>query len=252
MYLRSFKRVACALMGAVLTVGSAYAKGPEPALWRIKHGDATVYILGSVHVLPRYWEWRTPAIDKAMAASDAFVFESLMTPEALGKMRVFLRENGTLPRGKHLSQMLSPQGLEDYKAALSHIPVDPDSINVMRPWLAQIVLADLRIETGPNRQSYGEGADFQIEADARRMKKPVRYLESVESVFKILVQAAPDDDLKQFEANLHSMREGSKLIDRLVDRWTAGDQTGLTKLLADDAANHPEEMRMVLNVRNRN
>src|SRR5882672_6410705 len=184
---RSFKRLLGAMLGTVLMAAPASARAPEPALWQIKNGDSTVYLLGSIHVLPTNWGWRTKPISAAISSADVFVFESLLTPYSLGQTKVFIRQNGTLPRGKHLSTMLSPEGQEDFKAVLASVPIDPDSINVMRPWLAQIILADYRVSSGPAPTKFVEGVDAQMEAEAHEAKRPVRYLETAESLFKILV-----------------------------------------------------------------
>ena len=136
---RSFKRLLGAMLGTVLMAAPASARAPEPALWQIKNGDSTVYLLGSIHVLPTNWGWRTKPISAAISSADVFVFESLLTPYSLGQTKVFIRQNGTLPRGKHLSTMLSPEGQEDFKAVLASVPIDPDSINVMRPWLKCLI-----------------------------------------------------------------------------------------------------------------
>jgi len=249
---RSFKRLLGAMLGTVLMAAPASARAPEPALWQIKNGDSTVYLLGSIHVLPTNWGWRTKPISAAISSADVFVFDSLLTPYSLGQTKVFIRQNGTLPRGKHLSTMLSPEGQEDFKAVLASVPIDPDSIDVMRPWLAQIILADARIMNSSTHVTYGQGVDAQIEAEAHKAKKPAHYLESMESLFKILVAAAPDNDIKRFETNLHEVRESNSNFNRLLEYWTAGNQPGLAKLAAEDKEIHSEEMRLVLDQRNRN
>ena len=65
-------------------------------------------------------------------------------------MRLFVRDKGKLPRGQQLSRMLSPQGLKDFNRALTLTPLDPASVNAMRPWLALMVLGDIdrTIEAG--------------------------------------------------------------------------------------------------------
>jgi uncharacterized protein YbaP (TraB family) len=249
---RSFNLLLGAMLGTVLTAAPAGARAPEPALWQIKNGDSTVYLLGSIHVLPTNWGWRTKPINAAISSADVLVFESLLTPYSLGQTRVFVRQNGTLPRGKHLSTMLSPQGLEDFKAVLATVPIDADSINVMRPWLAGIILADARIVTSPTHVTFGDGVDAQIEAEAHKAKKAVHYLESMESLFNILVAASPDNDIKRFEANLHELRGSGGHFNLMLESWTSGNQTALGKLTAEDVADHPEEMHLVLDQRNRN
>ena len=48
----------------------------HPALWTVHSKSATVYLFGSIHLLPDNVSWHTPEIDRAMAASSTFVFEA--------------------------------------------------------------------------------------------------------------------------------------------------------------------------------
>src|SRR3954467_5552370 len=47
----------------------------HPALWTVRGRKGTMYLLGSIHVLPPDLQWRTPQIDAALKAADVFVFE---------------------------------------------------------------------------------------------------------------------------------------------------------------------------------
>src|SRR3546814_13215263 len=45
-------------------------------MWKLADADTTIYLFGTIHLLPKGLEWRTPAIEKAVAASDALVLET--------------------------------------------------------------------------------------------------------------------------------------------------------------------------------
>ena len=237
---------------AALACGPAQARGPEPALWKIKNGNSTVYLFGSVHALPEYWQWRTKPIDAAVASANVFVFESPLTPQSIGNMRVFLRENGTLPRGKHLSRMLSEQGLADFKTLLSRTPIDPDSVNVMRPWLALMILGSAQIQDGARQMLPGEGVDVTFLQYAERTRKPVRHLESVQTQLEILHATAPDDDIKGFEAGLHDMVRSRNLVGPLLNAWTTGNLAAIAKINDEAIAKDPRGKQLMLDVRNHN
>jgi hypothetical protein len=225
---------------------------PEPALWRMSAGKSTVYLFGSIHMLPRDWRWRTKAIDAAIRSSDVFVFETALIPKDIGKMRRYVRENGTLPRGHVLSNMLSPRGFRDFNKALTLTPLDPESVNSMRPWLALMVLGDYQIQNGPLRSFAEEGVDFAIEQEAQAARKPVRHLETAESQFEILIQTTPDDDIAGFEADLHDLLNADDKYRRLLEGWTVGSQTAIAKVLTEEAERNPGETKLLLDKRNRN
>jgi uncharacterized protein YbaP (TraB family) len=250
-----FQPLLAVVIGAVLASGPALARDtrpPEPALWQVSAGQSKVYLFGSIHMLPRDWAWRTKAIDAAIHASDAFVFETALTPQQIGKMRLFIHDHGTLPRGQVLSRMLSPQGLKDFNKALTLTPLDPQSVDAMRPWLALMVLGDYQVQQGPLRSFVEEGVDYTIEREAREAGKPVRHLETAESQFEILVETTPDNDIEGFEAELHELLKADNTYRRLLEGWTVGSQADLTKVIAGEAARNPGEKRLLLDKRNRN
>jgi len=259
---RFFMPFLAVVLGAVLASGAAQARAgigqprasapPEPALWQISAGPSRVYLFGSIHMLPRDWAWRTKAIDAAIRSSDAFVFETALTPKQVGKMRLFVRDNGALPRGENLSRMLSPQGLKDFEKALTLTPLDPASVNAMRPWLALMVLGDYQIQNGPLRSFAEEGVDHRLEQEARDAGKPVRHLETAESQFEVLIQATPDEDIAGFEADLRELLRADDTYRRLLDGWTAGSQDELAGVLGKEAASNPDEKKLLLDKRNRN
>ena len=251
---RFFKLFLAVVLGA-LASGTAVARAarpPEPALWEVSAGPSKVYLFGSIHMLPRDWPWRTQAIDAAIRSSDAFVFETALTPQQIGKVRLFVRDNGTLPRGQQLSRMLSPRGLKDFNSALTMTPLDPASVNAMRPWLALTVLGDYQIQNGPLRSFVEEGVDFTIEQEARDSGKPVRHLETAESQLEVLIQTTPDNDIAGFEAELHELLKVDDKYRRLLEGWTAGSQTELGRVLAEEAVRNPDEKKLLLDKRNRN
>lgn len=49
---------------------------PAPAMWVLKDEDTTIYMLGTVHVLPRGFRWRNPQLDAIIDEVDELVLES--------------------------------------------------------------------------------------------------------------------------------------------------------------------------------
>ena len=48
---------------------AAEARG-APALWSVSDADTTVYLFGTIHLLPENFKWRTAKFDKAVAGSN--------------------------------------------------------------------------------------------------------------------------------------------------------------------------------------
>src|SRR5512145_2565064 len=103
---RLLKSLVALAIAIAVASGDAVARAPappEPALWQIRAGQSTIYLFGSIHMLPRNWAWRTNTIDAAIASADSFVFETALTPRQLARVSAFIRDHGKLPRGQRLS-----------------------------------------------------------------------------------------------------------------------------------------------------
>ena len=73
------RRQRLAALGAILLALAGCSKPSieaRPAMWRVSEGDTTIYLLGSIHLLPPNINWRTPLINRAIALSDTLVLES--------------------------------------------------------------------------------------------------------------------------------------------------------------------------------
>ena len=53
----------------VAVLGATAASEPHPALWKINTGNSTLYVLGSLHIVPPDFHWQAPEIDAARNAS---------------------------------------------------------------------------------------------------------------------------------------------------------------------------------------
>src|SRR6476660_5334039 len=89
--LKSLLRRFVAAIGLPLLVGAvpAQARAPEvarPALWEVSDPDTTIYLFGTIHLLPDQVQWRTPAFDQAVAGSQELVVETIIDDKNPGKL----------------------------------------------------------------------------------------------------------------------------------------------------------------------
>ena len=49
---------------------------PSPALWRLADEDTTIYMFGTIHVLPQGFRWRSAQFDAVLAEADTLVLET--------------------------------------------------------------------------------------------------------------------------------------------------------------------------------
>ena len=226
----------------------------SPSLWHIKGDPAKgdlgeVYLLGSVHVLPPNLDWRTGAIDRALARSDVLVFEVPQDPAAIAELDTLIQANGFLPEGQSLRGKLHPAALADYDTAVKASGLAPAMVDRTRPWLAGLQLMFAQI--AKLKFTAGSGVDAVLMADAGKNQKKMRYLETIAEQFALLAPDDPTLELQEFESGLKDLRDVAAGIEPMVKAWSVGDQAGLDKLINGDLDEFPDARKTLLDDRNR-
>ncbi len=230
---------AAASLGAPAMADSAKpvaAKAPDahPALWKIENGKSTVYLLGSIHVLPQNYQWHTPAIDKAIDSADDFSFEASLSHD-LSEITYFYDKNGYLPRGKTLHSMLSPAGLTKYKQLISDMGIDSDKVDYLQPWYASELISGAYGARHSNIKLVS-GVDVSLMKYAIEHKKKMSYLETVQEHWGILPTIDQGQEIEAFEKNLNNLDSDTKKIEPMIAAWAQGDLTKVVEMSSDQDA----------------
>ena len=235
-------------MAALGLSQGAQAQQTHPAFWTV-HGDrGTVYLMSSLHLLPRSVDWHRPEIDRAMQRADSFVFEVPTGESERKEETAFILENGLLPDGQRLSLRLTPDGRKNFRRALEMAGVDQDNVDQKQPWLAEVVLtvqAMYRRNYSADHTPEGEAHYF-----AAHSGKDIRYLDTTRQQLEFLAGADPGNSIEQFRTVLANFPNQAAREERFVEAWSAGDVTSAATLVAEGLHDLPDEQRR-LDARNR-
>jgi uncharacterized protein YbaP (TraB family) len=249
---RRVARILGAALLFILPAASIAEEAPHatPALWRVKHGTSTLYLFGSLHVLPDGYAWRTPQIDAALDASDLFIFEVPVDEAALKDEKDYIIQNGILPRRQTLRGMLSANEFETYSAVLRRAGLRPEQFVRYRPWLAAVMvgLAYLHREDLASLK----GADDELMTYAREHGRPLLYLESMREQMELLTSGDERGHLKALKNLIVQLPRSRDEEKQLRDTWAKGDVAHFTALLDAYFKDRPEAQEMLINRRNRN
>ena len=226
-----------------------YAKMPaHPALWTVHGSKGTVYLFGSVHVLPPQVDWHRKEIDDAIARSDVLVFEVALDADAQRRMQDYIKAHGLLPAGQHLHDMISSDARKELDAEVAKLPLTPEAVDRMRPWLAALTIdvADIT----KDHYSAASGVDVQLQAHANG--KPIVGLETVEQQLALLAPGDPKTELEAFEADLKSSAESENdEIGPLIDAWMHGRVDRIASLTQKELADYPDAKKLLFDDRNK-
>jgi uncharacterized protein YbaP (TraB family) len=221
----------------------------HPALWHVKGPEGEVYLLGSIHLLPKNIAWRTDAISAAMARSTDFVFEVSTDEKAQAEIRKLVAEMGMLPPGQSLREILPASARDDFDAAIKSAHLLPDVVDHEKPWLVSLQL--LVAEGTAKHYSADAGVDHAVMGIAARNRKPVRFFETIEQQLRLL--AGGDDKLQidEFASDLKDYQKDEDDLAPMVSAWSNGQAGKLAALMNSELADQPDVKKALLTDRNR-
>lgn len=220
-----------------------------PALWRLADADSEIWLMGTVHVLPKGLRWKSPAIEAAFARADTIWFETPTDDVAGARIDAIVARDGVNPAGVTLSSQLDPDTLERLARVAASLGVPLAALEPTRPWLAALQLSLAQLAKEGHAAEYG--VENILEAEANAAGKQRAYLETVEAQMAIFPGLSRDAELLFLRTTLRQIEEDDGASAELNRLWASGDAEGfarLTQKLIDEAG--PETAEALIYARN--
>ncbi|ANU08028.1 TraB/GumN family protein [Paraurantiacibacter namhicola] len=199
-----------------------------PALWMLQDEDTTIYLFGTVHILPKGVEWYDGRIAAAFEGSDEVVTEIDMSNQAaIGQL---FMSRGMLPPGQSLRDLMTDEDRAQYEAALTELGIPVAQFDRFEPWMASIVLSQLpMMKAGYDPNSGVEMALLKAGPDKERGA-----LETAEFQVDMFDGLPMETQLTFLDETVENLGGVVTTIDAMVAEWLAGDPDGLAVLLNDN------------------
>jgi hypothetical protein len=223
----------------------AAAKGP--ALWKVADEDTTIYLFGTVHVLPKGVEWYDATIADALTGADVLVTEIPMDAASEAHLQQLTMTNGMLPAGTTLRSLLTPEQTVTYEAALAKIGAPPAAFDQFKPWLAGLTLSLLPLM----QQGYDPNSGVERVLLGKVGDKPRGALETAEFQLGIFDGMPQDAQISFMMEAAAGMDEVKPLLDRMVAEWAEGDAVQLAEVM-NEGMTDPAVAEALLYSRNAN
>ncbi|MXO72221.1 TraB/GumN family protein [Alteraurantiacibacter buctensis] len=201
---------------------------PGPALWVVRDEDTTIYLFGTVHVLPEGVEWFDTRIAGALSSADELVTELNMdNPEAISGSIIAA---APLPEGQNLRELMTPQNRVEFETALTSIGLPPNALDRYEPWYAAIVLS-----LGPLQNAGFDPATGVENALAERAAgKRHDALETIEQQVQMFDGMELEHQLNYVDEAAEGVADVLTTVETMVSQWRAGDVDQLGQTLNDD------------------
>ena len=242
---------ACGVGGTVEErVSAAQARNDGPPIWVVKDYDSTLYLFGTVHLLPGDLDWQRDDMKDAFDSSGTIFFEMDTGTNALIEASVLAQDLGQFKSGERLSTRLDSYQLKLLDAAANNGGITLAALDSMKPWLASEFLT---IAAATNAGlSPDLSADTALKSRAERKGKNTVYLDTVEGQIRA---SADQPDFVQMLVLTDTLERFNAMGDDLTtiaDDWAIGEIGRLEqKTVRSLARQSPEMYDALIKARNR-
>jgi hypothetical protein len=226
--------------------GVASEKG-RSFLWRVVGSDGVeVFLLGSIHALPKEAYPLAAKINDAFAAAHRVIFEVDMedTSGLGGRMMAA----GALPPDKRLGDVLEPETRSLLDGYLEASGLSFGAFEAMKPWMAALSLTS--IELMKAGFSADAGLDLHLAQRARKAGKNVEAFETADYQISLFSDMNEDESRAFLRYALKDMDSVVAQLGDLTQAWKSGDVATLSALLTEAFSDEPELFDRLVTVRN--
>jgi len=209
----------------------------KSALWRIRGEHNVVYLLGSVHILPKSAYPLHPALERAFADSKQVAFEVDIGRATGGRVREAFSEIGAYPKGDDLSRHVSPLTLQIVKLTCAELGISYEKAKKFKPSLLAELLTLRYTELAGFKEDLG--VDIYFYQRAKALNKPIFGLETITDQANVLAENGKKSE-EQLLFTIGSLPEYKIALTEMVQAWRNGQVDVLDRFLNQDERNDPE------------
>jgi hypothetical protein len=248
-----FLKRALALIGlatATIATPSVARTEAHPALWEVSDPDTTIYLFGTIHLLPQNYEWQTQAIDKAISKSGSLYVETIVDPKNPQPLAALLAKLGYANGLPPIASRIDPAKRPLLEAAIAKSGVPRPLFDRMKTWAAAFLLLGVQYkELGLQGQ---EGAEETLKKTFTAEGKPIGELETNAEQLGFFDQLPVEAQRALLEGAIEPAQAASADFSGMLRGWATGDVESIARTFNRDLSDSPALMDTLLRRRNAN
>ncbi len=225
------------------------AKSIRPALWKVSDADTTIYLFGTIHLLPKELAWQSPKMIAAMRASQGLVLETVMdkNPQATGAIMAQLGMSPGLPP---LLDRVPADKRDALQRVVAKSGVPLNVLDRFETWAAALTLASAGMRDLPVSAEYGAEAIL-----SRRFVGESKQVSGLETPAQQLgfFDGLPETAQRRFLTSIAEDDSSARAeFDAMIAAWGSGDVKKIALTFDDELKLSPELTDVLLKKRNAN
>ena len=247
---RGFAAISLGLL-AFSTADPASAKtAPSPALWAVSDADTTVYLFGTIHLLPENYSWRTPRFDQAVAGSQQLVVETIVDESNPHEMLSALAGLGFSPGQPPIIERVPAAKRAALEAAIAKSGLPRASFDRMETWAAAFMLLGTQFKQMGLKT--GEGVEPVLRTAFKAQGKGVGQLETNRDQLSFFDSLPENAQRALLEGAIEPPQDMTKDFQKMVAAWARGDVEAIGRTFNEQLSGSPELQEILMKRRNVN
>jgi uncharacterized protein YbaP (TraB family) len=247
------RRLAAISAIAVAACGTAPAAEPKaasPAMWKVADEDTTIYLFGTIHLLPKGTEWRSPTFDKAAAGSDTLVLETLIDEDNPAATMGEVFKLAISPNLPPILDRVPADKKPGLQAAIIKSGVPAQALDRLETWAAAFILLGVQFQNlGLDPAS---GVEFTLKKQFQDGHKSIDQLETNAEQLGFFDRLSEDAQRKFLVSVLEDPAAWKDEFAGMLKAWSRGDVKAIAESFNSDLSDAPELNDALLLQRNAN
>ena len=217
-------------------------------LWSVEKGKSTIYLLGSIHLLPRELKTLNKAIEAGYSDSKIIVFETNIDSLSDPAFEAKVANLGLLPPGQTLEQQVSKQTYTLLQQKVGELGLQVEIFNQFKPWLCALTLTSMELQRLGFNPNYG--IDKLFFDRAKQDGKDMRFLETTDDQLELFTEMSRQEEDSFLAKVLQELDTTRVKVIEMVNAWKSGDSDKLASMVKVEFEGHPEVYARMLVERN--
>ena len=218
------------LWASVSTVFAQAGAQPQPGsqpgqknafMWSVKTAKATVYLLGSFHLLKSEAYPLDKNIETAYRDCDRIVFEADIDGVNAPAFQSRMLSLGLYPEGQTIEQNISKETYSLLEKKLTEVGLTTAQVSRFKPWFCALTLAVLELKQMGFDPTYG--LDRYFFKKAQKDGKVMLFLETIDFQIALLSELAGTEEESFLRQTLKDIEVIETMLPAMVSAWKAGD-----------------------------
>ncbi|MCK4696657.1 MAG: TraB/GumN family protein, partial [Candidatus Cloacimonetes bacterium] len=190
-------------------------------LWEVENGNNKVYLLGSLHIMPKEVYPLDDRIEEAFEEADILVVEVDATTLDQEKVQAFIIENACYAEANNLQKELPEDLYKSVEEKFAELGVTMDKINIYKPWFVSLTLGLSGLSKLDIKPGLGIDLHFLNKAHEKEME--IVELETATSQLEMLASFPEDIQNDYLQYTLDDYENSNELFMNMLEAWKSGD-----------------------------